>query len=207
VPGTRTTNSTPNCDAPHKCPNPGCNDVIVCSHGQELDDKGCPTCDCRDPCAEAKCKPDETCELVPLDCEGDMCPPLARCAPSPQCPGGVDPLQAPDDSGALICGPSAAACPSTHACRFAPHDSRPSVCCPKPRTVCFESKDEGSCADGQVLNTTRWHFNHERNRCERFKYHGCSGNHNNFRTKEECNAVCPGKFRVVDLILVDTTNW
>ncbi|KAG6439268.1 hypothetical protein O3G_MSEX000630 [Manduca sexta] len=120
-----------------------------------------------------------------------MCPPLARCAPSPQCPGGVDPLQAPDDSGALICGPSAAACPSTHACRFAPHDSRPSVCCPKPRTVCFESKDEGSCADGQVLNTTRWHFNHERNRCERFKYHGCSGNHNNFRTKEECNAVCP----------------
>lgn len=60
-------------------------------------------------------------------------------------------------------------------------------------TVCFENKDEGSCTEGEVLNTTRWHFNHERNRCERFRYHGCSGNHNNFRTKEECNNVCPGK--------------
>ncbi|XP_063831607.1 neurogenic locus notch homolog protein 1 [Ostrinia nubilalis] len=216
MPGTRTTNSTPNCDAPSECPDPGCNEDEVCAHGRELDAKGCPTCECRDPCAEAKCRDDETCELVPLDCEGDICPPLARCAPSPQCPDG-EPLQAPDGSGALTCGPSAAACPSTHACRFAPHDSRPSVCCPKPpaacpsthacrfaphdsrpsvccpkpRTVCFESKEPGVCTGGDGLNTTRWHFNHERNRCERFRYHGCAGNHNNFRTKEECNAVCP----------------
>ncbi|KAL0819872.1 hypothetical protein ABMA28_007892 [Loxostege sticticalis] len=190
MPGTRTTNSTPNCDAPTECPDPGCNEDEICAHGRELDSKGCPTCECRDPCAEAKCRNDETCELVPLDCEGDSCPPLARCAPSPQCPDG-EPLQAPDSSGALICGPSAAACPSTHACRFAPHDSRPSVCCPKPRTVCFESKEPGACPAGDGLNTTRWYFNHERNRCERFRFHGCAGNHNNFRSKEECNAVCP----------------
>lgn len=191
IAGTRTTNSTPNCDAPTKCPIPTCKELDICDHGRKLDDKGCPTCDCRDPCAEAQCRLDETCELVPLDCEGVSCPPLARCAPSPQCPDGVSPLLAPDGSAPLQCGPSAAACPSTHACRFAPHDSKPSVCCPKPRTVCFENKDEGSCADGEVLNATRWYFNHERNRCERFRYHGCSGNHNNFRTKEECNAVCP----------------
>ncbi|XP_045777097.1 kielin/chordin-like protein isoform X1 [Maniola jurtina] len=192
VPGTRSTNSTPNCDAPAICPDPGCDVEEICPHGRLLDNKGCPTCVCRDPCAEAKCREDETCELVPLDCEGESCPPLARCSPSPQCPEG-EPLQAPDGSGALLCGPNAAACPYTHACRFAPHDSRPSVCCPKPRSVCFESKDEGDCDSGEGLNTTRWHFNHERNRCERFKYHGCSGNHNNFRTKEECNSVCPVK--------------
>ncbi|XP_013135423.1 PREDICTED: SPARC-related modular calcium-binding protein 2-like, partial [Papilio polytes] len=57
-------------------------------------------------------------------------------------------------------------------------------------TVCFESKDEGACESGG-LNVSRWHFNAARNRCERFTYHGCSGNHNNFRTKDECNAVCP----------------
>ncbi|XP_035449339.2 zonadhesin isoform X1 [Spodoptera frugiperda] len=188
--GTRVTNSTPNCDAPITCPQPSC-DVVTCAHGWELDSKGCPTCACKDPCAEAKCRKDESCELVPLECEGSSCPPLARCTPAPQCPDGHDPLQAPDGSGPLLCGPNAAACPSTHACRFAPHDSTPSVCCPKPRTVCFENKDEGSCTEGDVLNTTRWHFNHARNRCERFKYHGCSGNHNNFRTKEECNNVCP----------------
>ncbi|CAB3248715.1 unnamed protein product [Arctia plantaginis] len=193
IAGTRTFNSTPNCDAPIKCPIPTCPVNDICANGRKLDDKGCPTCDCYDPCAEAKCRTDETCELVPLECEGVSCPPLAQCAPAPQCPDGVNPLQAPDGSGPLLCGPSAAACPFTHACRFAPHDSRPSVCCPKPRTVCFENKDEGSCSDTEVLNTTRWYFNHERNRCERFRYHGCSGNHNNFRTKEECNTVCPLK--------------
>ncbi|KAJ8713853.1 hypothetical protein PYW08_007473 [Mythimna loreyi] len=189
--GTRVTNSTPNCEAPVTCPRPSCADNIVCAHGWELDQQGCPTCACKDPCTEAKCRADETCELVPLECEGNSCPPLARCSPAPQCPDGLEPLSAPDNSGPLVCGPSAAACPSTHACRFAPHDSTPSVCCPKPRTVCFENKDEGNCSEGEVLNTTRWHFNHARNRCERFKYHGCSGNHNNFRTKEECNNVCP----------------
>ncbi|XP_028042557.1 keratin-associated protein 10-5-like, partial [Bombyx mandarina] len=177
IPGTRTSNSTPTCASPIECPETNCNDIIACAHGQELDRRGCPTCECRDPCAEAKCKPDESCELVPLDCEGAVCPPLARCAPSLRCPDSTTPLGAPEGLGSLICGPNAAACPSTHACRFAPHDSGPNVCCPKPRTVCFESKDEGNCTEGQVLNTTRWHFNHERNRCERFRYHGCSGNH------------------------------
>ncbi|XP_026734373.1 neurogenic locus notch homolog protein 1-like isoform X1 [Trichoplusia ni] len=191
IQGTRATNSTPNCNQPITCPANDCSAEQVCAYGWQLDAKGCPTCDCLDPCADAKCRSDEICELVSLECEGESCLPLARCAPSPQCPEGLDPIQAPDGSGPLKCGPNAAACPSTHACRFAPHDSRPSVCCPKPRTVCFENKDEGNCSEGDVLNTTRWHFNHERNRCERFKYHGCSGNHNNFRTKEECNNVCP----------------
>ncbi|XP_045484188.1 uncharacterized protein LOC110992009 isoform X1 [Pieris rapae] len=192
IAGTRVSNSTPPCDAPVECPLPHCEHDDVCTHGRVLDARGCPTCTCRDPCAEAKCRDDETCDLVPVDCEGESCPPLVRCSPSPQCPEG-EPLSAPDGSGVLLCGPSAAACPSTHACRFAPHDSRPSVCCPKPRTVCFENKDEGDCPDGKGLNTTRWYFHHERNRCERFKYNGCSGTHNNFRTKEECNAVCPVK--------------
>lgn len=69
VPGTRSTNSTPKCESPSRCPDPGCNEVLVCAHGNELDENGCPTCECKDPCSEAKCRPDETCELVPLDCE------------------------------------------------------------------------------------------------------------------------------------------
>ncbi|CAG9565233.1 unnamed protein product [Danaus chrysippus] len=188
ITGTRTNNSSPNCTAPTQCPDPKCDEQEICPHGRELNEKGCPTCSCKDPCAEAKCREDETCELVPLECEGETCPPLARCSPSPQCPSG-EPLLA-RGGGALPCGPHAAACPSTHACRFAPHDAKPAVCCPKPRTVCLENKDEGIC-EGSGLNVTRWHFNSAKNRCERFLYHGCSGNHNNFRTKEECNAVCP----------------
>ncbi|XP_026314824.1 neurogenic locus notch homolog protein 3-like isoform X2 [Hyposmocoma kahamanoa] len=189
IPGTRVTNSTPPCDSPIVCPEPKCEKT--CPYGRQLNNNGCPTCHCRDPCEDAKCRNDETCELVSVECDGESCPPLARCAPTPQCPGGVAPLQAPDSSGPLPCGPNAAACPYTHACRFAPHDSAPAVCCPKPREVCFENKDEGLCVGGDGINTTRWHFNHEKNRCERFRYHGCSGNHNNFKTKEECNIVCP----------------
>ncbi|XP_041969156.1 papilin isoform X2 [Aricia agestis] len=190
IPGTRSTNSTPPCDAPLLCPKPNCDEDQICAHGVKLDDRGCPTCACRDPCAEANCKEDETCDLLPLDCEGELCTPLARCLPAPQCPDGK-PLQPPEGFGPLVCGPNATSCPSTHSCRFAPHDSRPPVCCPKPRTVCYESKDEGECSSGEGLNATRWFFNHERNRCERFQYNGCSGNHNNFRTKAECNHVCP----------------
>ncbi|KAI8425328.1 hypothetical protein MSG28_007100 [Choristoneura fumiferana] len=192
LPGTRVFNTTPSCDAPAPCPEPRCNEEEICAHGRQLDSQGCPTCECRDLCAEAKCRPDETCEIVPLECEADSCPPIVRCTPTPQCPEG-EPLQVPGGTDILTCGPNAAACPSTHACRFAPHDTRPPVCCPKPRTVCFDGKDDGNCTTTTTtgLNVTRWHFNHERNRCERFKYHGCSGNHNNFRSKEECNAVCP----------------
>ncbi|CAG4931172.1 unnamed protein product [Parnassius apollo] len=204
IPGTRSTNSTPSCDAPAQCPDPGCNEEEVCAHGRQLDDKGCPTCACRDPCAEAKCREDEICELVNLNCEqGEACPALGRCAPAPQCPDGGEALRAPGDVTPLTCGPSAAACPATHACRYAPHDPRPAVCCPKPRTVCFESKDEGICQPGAgaSLNASRWYFNAARNRCERFTYGGCSSNHNNFRTKDECNAVCP-----VDEITTKLTN-
>lgn len=191
ITGTRATNSTPICEDPTACSPAKCDDPVQCPYGPKLDTNGCPTCECRDPCSEANCRPDETCELVPLDCEGEYCPPVGRCAPSPECPDGGTPLQAPDGSGSLPCGPTATACPSSHACRFAPHDSRPPVCCPKPRTVCFESRDEGTCPNSSGMNVTRWFFNHERNRCERFVYHGCSGNHNNFKTKDECNSVCP----------------
>ncbi|KAG7298116.1 hypothetical protein JYU34_018885 [Plutella xylostella] len=192
IPGTRSANSTLSCSAPSKCPEITCNDIeLQCPHSRKLDDKGCPTCECRDPCAEAKCRDDEKCELMKLDCEGESCPPIARCVPAPLCPDGGSPIQTPDGSSNLICGPTAAACPSSHACRFAPHDSRPPVCCPKPRMVCFETMEEGVCKDHEGLNTTRWHFNPEHNRCERFQYHGCAGNHNNFRTKKECMAVCP----------------
>lgn len=67
VPGTRVTNSTPPCDAPIECPEPKCEEA--CPHGRQLNTEGCPTCYCKDPCAEAKCRDDETCELVAVECE------------------------------------------------------------------------------------------------------------------------------------------
>lgn len=68
IAGTRVTNTTPVCEAPTTCSRK-CEDIVQCPYGQKLDEKGCPTCDCKDPCEEARCRPDETCELVPLECE------------------------------------------------------------------------------------------------------------------------------------------
>lgn len=77
-------------------------------------------------------------------------------------------------------------CPSTHKCHLSPLGEF-SVCCPKPRDVCFQEKLLGSCK----ASVLRYSFNEKRNRCEAFRYTGCAGNMNNFDTERECKAVCP----------------
>lgn len=69
IQGTRATNSTPNCNEPITCPANDCSAEQVCAYGWQLDAKGCPTCNCLDPCADAKCRSDEICELLSLECE------------------------------------------------------------------------------------------------------------------------------------------
>ena len=49
-------------------------------------------------------------------------------------------------------------------------------------------KQPGPC----VNYMTRWYFNTETRRCERFMYGGCSGNRNKFLTELECTAECGG---------------
>jgi hypothetical protein len=38
----------------------------------------------------------------------------------------------------------------------------------------------------------RWFHNAETGRCEQFTWGGCGGNDNNFETRDECEAACPG---------------
>ncbi|KZS10461.1 putative Protein ACP24A4 [Daphnia magna] len=77
-------------------------------------------------------------------------------------------------------------CPSTHKCHLSPLGEF-SVCCPKPRDVCFQDKLLGSCK----ASILRYSFNEKRNRCEAFRYTGCGGNMNNFESERECKSVCP----------------
>ena len=41
----------------------------------------------------------------------------------------------------------------------------------------------------------RYYFNSTANRCLRFRYGGCGGNENNFRTSSECRRACPTSHR------------
>ncbi|XP_010134401.1 PREDICTED: tissue factor pathway inhibitor-like, partial [Buceros rhinoceros silvestris] len=51
---------------------------------------------------------------------------------------------------------------------------------------CFHEKDAGICR-GYI---TRYFYNKETQLCEVFKYGGCLGNQNNFKSLEECQTTC-----------------
>lgn len=192
ISSTRTPSSKKlDCNAPPKsdCPLYKCYED--CEHGFEMDKNGCRTCKCIEPCDKITCKGEgETCRLVQVECENMPCPPVPMCLPKKDnpCQHG-SPLMYGDDQ--VSCGPDYDSCPSSHKCQLSPLGEY-AVCCPKPRDVCFEPKDEGSCPDKDIArNLTRWAFNPRSNTCESFSYSGCQGNHNNFHTEQLCNQVCP----------------
>ncbi|XP_032921240.1 tissue factor pathway inhibitor isoform X3 [Catharus ustulatus] len=51
---------------------------------------------------------------------------------------------------------------------------------------CYDPQEPGVCRG----YFTRYFYNKETKSCEAFKYGGCLGNQNNFRTLEECQTVC-----------------
>ncbi|XP_069977259.1 uncharacterized protein [Penaeus vannamei] len=185
VPGTRVSQPAhPNCQEPLVCPAMNCD--LACLHGYRLDGSGCPVCACRDPCEEVSCAtPLEECRIVHVACVDEPCPPLPVCLPRLEnpCPYG-SPLRT--NESVVECGPEGSTCPSSHKCHLSPLGEY-ALCCPKPREICYEPKDAGYC-EGAIK---RWYFNPESNRCETFRFGGCSGNLNNFESQGECAATCP----------------
>ncbi|GLH00224.1 Papilin [Gryllus bimaculatus] len=187
MPGTRAPPDVqPSCLAPNECPLLKCQ---PCEHGYKLDENGCQTCECRDPCGEISCRGDgEACRLVEVACVDKPCPPVPMCLPRRDNPCITGhPLLLKGSSDVLQCGPKGSSCPSSHKCHLSPLGEF-AVCCPKPRDVCFEPKDDGSC---NATPVPRWFFNPVKNKCEEFIFGGCGGNQNNFETEKICNTVCP----------------
>lgn len=117
-------------EAQNNCPLRKC---IPCPHGFLLDESGCQTCKCRDPCAEITCREDgETCRLVVVSCIDTPCPPVPMCLPQPQNPCQMgQPLSAMGSTEAMVCGPTGSSCPLSHKCHLSPLGEY-AVCCPKP---------------------------------------------------------------------------
>lgn len=188
LPGTRGYGPPNNCSGWHgtRCPSLKCD--IACEFGYQLGEDGCPLCKCKDICEGIVCKdPKKECTLAKVNCITEPCPPVALCRPRLEnpCPFG-EPLGDEETGGAFHCGPFGRQCPMSHRC----HNSvlgEFAVCCPKPRSACYEEPRAGPCHSAM----TRWYFNSETNTCQEFKYGGCDGNLNNFDSKEQCEAVCP----------------
>ncbi|NXT13002.1 TFPI1 inhibitor, partial [Prunella fulvescens] len=61
---------------------------------------------------------------------------------------------------------------------------------------CFHAQEPGVCRG----YFTRYFYNKETKLCEKFKYGGCLGNQNNFRSLEECQATCQDNCELMFLI-------
>lgn len=145
-------------------PPPTCGPVcdIYCAHGNVLDAKGCPTCQCNppgeppppvDPCATVRCAAGTHCEANAVQCIKAPCPPVASCVPNAPviscggiagrpCPGAGVCVDDPADScnpktGGADCGGVCTCSPLPILCGAGTKfDSSPKVCaCVPPSPV------------------------------------------------------------------------
>ncbi|NXB79370.1 TFPI1 inhibitor, partial [Donacobius atricapilla] len=66
---------------------------------------------------------------------------------------------------------------------------------------CFHAQEPGVCRG----YFTRYFYNKETKLCEAFKYGGCLGNQNNFRSLEECQTTCQDNCKLKFLITLSFT--
>uniref|UniRef100_A0A7E4UXH3 WAP domain-containing protein n=1 Tax=Panagrellus redivivus TaxID=6233 RepID=A0A7E4UXH3_PANRE len=102
------------------------------------------------------------------------------------CPHG-DPFSDNADGAPVSCSTNRNSCPSTHYCLSKPSHSK-GICCVTKRYVCNLEQDSGPCNAA----VPRFYYDIDTQKCQSFKYGGCSGNLNNFATSEECDKFCIG---------------
>lgn len=65
-------------------------------------------------------------------------------------------------------------------------------------SFCFHEKDPGVCRG----YFSRYFYNKETKLCEVFKYGGCLGNQNNFRSLEECQTTCQDNCKLMSSLFL-----
>ncbi|CAD5219044.1 unnamed protein product [Bursaphelenchus okinawaensis] len=79
VPGTLVPkNRTPNCNRPRSCVRQECD----CQFGSELDEDGCETCECINPCKDVVCPIGNVCIMADVECLSSSCLQQPRCVPN-----------------------------------------------------------------------------------------------------------------------------
>nr|CDJ97759.1 Proteinase inhibitor I2 and Nematode-specific EB region domain containing protein [Haemonchus contortus] len=104
------------------------------------------------------------------------------------CPNGGFPLQEEKSVRPVACS-GLKGCPSTHECVGIPSKGNVAHrCCPTKEHICSQPPLAGSQCSS--VTTSRYYFNLVTRQCTSFHFNGCSGNLNNFATKELCNNFC-----------------
>ncbi|PIC34118.1 hypothetical protein B9Z55_013866 [Caenorhabditis nigoni] len=102
------------------------------------------------------------------------------------CPHG-DPFSSLSDGTPLSCTVLTNGCPATHYCSTMP-GQKSGICCVSKRYVCNLRRDAGPC----TATVTRFFYSSLAHTCAPFDYGGCSGNLNNFATRDDCDNFCAG---------------
>ncbi|NXE97336.1 TFPI1 inhibitor, partial [Menura novaehollandiae] len=68
----------------------------------------------------------------------------------------------------------------------------------KKPDFCFHEKDPGICRG----YFSRYFYNKETKLCEAFKYGGCLGNQNNFKSLEECQTTCQDNCKLLSSLFL-----
>uniref|UniRef100_A0A158R3Z3 WAP domain-containing protein n=1 Tax=Syphacia muris TaxID=451379 RepID=A0A158R3Z3_9BILA len=197
-------------DADCRCRNPcasvQCQTGYVCVlRPRDCSDKICvpvPTCEknwCangRKPAVEPRTYTQFTClenrtQICPSGfyCTGYDYTKRGICCPgqaAESCPHGDAFSNSPDGSP-LKCSVNTNGCPSSHYCLSKPTEST-GICCVTKRYVCNLKLDSGPC----TVSVPRFYYDPENQTCFPFNYGGCSGNLNNFGSKNECERFCVG---------------
>ncbi|NWV65746.1 TFPI1 inhibitor, partial [Malurus elegans] len=74
----------------------------------------------------------------------------------------------------------------------------PTTLFPEKPDFCFHDQEPGICRG----YFTRYFYNKETKLCEAFKYGGCLGNQNNFRSLEECQNICEDSCKLLILLFL-----
>lgn len=77
-----------------------------------------------------------------------------------------------------------------------------SLWCKFLEKVCNEVVTAGTDCFTKSISVKRFYYNSAFDRCESFEYFGCSGNNNNFLTREQCENSCNrgeqnGRFSII----------
>ncbi|CAD5230095.1 unnamed protein product [Bursaphelenchus okinawaensis] len=115
-------------------------------------------------------------------CE-DVCP-----AHRSYCPHG-QPQTDPHSKKPIPCG-ILKSCSIGFVCHMSV-EYRVSVCCENPANFCTAPRDPGHCNGTEI----RYGYNALTDTCVEYKYSGCGGTLNNFKTMEQCTQICCKEYR------------
>ncbi|XP_037073355.1 uncharacterized protein LOC119094399 [Pollicipes pollicipes] len=107
---------------------------MLCPYSFKLDERGCPLCQCWDPCQDVQCPGQLSCQLEEMPCANEPCPPVPTCKQPRSletlCLAGR-PLTFAEGNRPFLCGTDSGKpqCPPLHECNV-PSGADYGVCCP-----------------------------------------------------------------------------